>query len=450
MPNFIKSNSCLFAVDSSPAFVTGERLGLYFLSLMENVDFSTSPARTQSRQIGSQNYGVDVVNFSPDIIANLSYLSRQDFDSDSLVGMIYRPSGNYQQVFTGVNDFSFNGYLFFSDLQGYDLIKQIKDANSFSGVNVVSLGNCYLTNASQGYNIGQLAKTTCQIVASNITSETLAGNYMQIPAINLESGTTGDAATIFLNPLQVHRLPTGDLTGVVPNIWSARFRPSFDNLQIPNQRLDSWNDAHIQNMEISLSIDRENSYGFGSDHVYGRDVKLPVQGSISINGLVSNYSTGSFDSLMKNESKQTIEIFHRDPQDEYLSGLSLSDFAALNETGHIVKNRWVKFDDCVLREKRDSLSVNGLYEFSAQFDFAASENKGFSYKQGDTTSVDDFYLRSSDLRRLVSSDGYHLITDPFCRAYTDGCEVETILSADGYIMCTLDNFVRDGENPVCS
>lgn len=449
MANFIKSNSCLFAVDSSPAFITGEKFGLYFLSLMENVDFSTSPARTQSRQVGSQNYGVDSVNFSPDIIANFSYNSRQDFDSDSLVGMIYRPSGDYRQVFTGANGFSFNSYLFFSDLQGYDLIKQIKDLNSFSGVNVISLGNCYLTNASQSYNVGQLAKTTCQIVSSNIASETLVGNYMQIPAINLESGTTGDAATVFLNPLQVDRLPTGNLTGTVPNTWSARFKPSFNNLQIPNQNLDAWNDAHIQSMEISLSIDRENSYGFGSDHVYGRDIKFPIQGSISINGLVSNYSTGSFESLMRSESKQTIEIYHRDLQDEYLSGLSSGNFAALNETGHIVKNRWIKFEDCVLREKRDSVSVNGLYEFSTQFDFAASENKGFSYKQGDLTSIDDFLLRTSDLKKLVSSDGYHLITDPFCRAYTDGCEVETMLSADGYIMCTRDNFVRDGENPVC-
>lgn len=449
MPNFIKSNSCLFAVDSSPAFSTGERLGLYFLSLLENVDFSTSPARTQSKQIGSQNYGVDCVNFSPDVIANLSYFSRQDFASDSLVGMIYRPSGDYQQVFSGASDFSFNGYLFFSDFQGYDLVKQVKDSNSFSGVNVVALGNCYLTNASQSFAANSPAKTSCQFVASNIVSESLVGNSMQIPAINLESGTTGNAATIFLNPLQVSRLPTGDLTGILPNTWTARFQPSFSNLQVSNQSLDSWNSAHIQNMEISLSVDRENSYGFGSDHVYGRDVKFPIQGSISINGLVSDYSSGSFASLMENENKQTIEIYHRDPQDEFLSGLSSIDFVTLNETGHVVKNRWLKFDDCVLREKRDSVSVGGMYEFSAQFDFAASENKGFSYKQGDTTSIDDFYLRSSDLRRLVSSDGFGLITDPFCRAYGNGCEVETMLSADGLIMCTRDNFVHEGENPVC-
>ena len=450
MPNFIKSNSCLFAVDSSPAFSTGDRLGLYFLSLLENVDFSTSPARTQSKQIGSQNYGVDCVNFSPDVIANLSYFSRQDFASDSLLGMVYRPSGDYRQIFSGFNEFSYNGYLFFSDFQGYDLVKQIKDSNSFSGVNVVALGNCYLTNISQSFAANSPAKTSCQFVASNIVSESLVGNSMQVPAINLESGTTGNAATIFLNPLQISRLPTGNLTGILPNTWTARFQPSFSNLQIPGQSLDSWNSAHIQNMEISFSIDRENSYGFGSDYVYGRNVKFPIQGSISINGLVSSYSSGSFASLMEDENKQTIEIYYRDPQDEFLSGLSASSFSALNETGHIVKNRLVRFEDCILREKKDSISVGGLYEFSAQFDFAASENKGFSYKQGDTTSVDDFYLRSSDLRELVSSDGFSLITDPFCRAYGSGCEIETILSADGFIMCTRDNFVRDGENPICS
>jgi hypothetical protein len=190
MSNFIKSNSCLLAFDSSPAFSTGEKLGLFFASLLQDVEFSVSPARTQNKQIGSQEYGVDAVNFSPDVIYNLSYVSQNDFETDMLLGALFRPDGNYQSVFSGVRDYSFNGYLFFSEQQSSDLIRQIIDNQSFSGVNVVAFGNSYLTNANISYKAGSLPRTSCSLIASNVISETLVGNYMQIPAINLESGTT--------------------------------------------------------------------------------------------------------------------------------------------------------------------------------------------------------------------------------------------------------------------
>lgn len=449
MSNFIKSNSCLLAIDSSPAFSTGERLGLYFVDFLQNFEFSISPPRTQTRQIGSQDFGVDSINFSPDVLANISFNTRRNFGIEALLGSFFRPSGMYLPVFSGLRDFSFNAYLFTSDLQGYDLIKQIQDSQSFSGLNVISLGNCYLNNLGLNFAANSIPRSSCSFIASNIVSETLTGNYMQIPAINLESGTTGDAATIFLNPNQVDRLPTGYTTGEIINSWSARFQPSFENLQIPHNQLSNFAETAISNMDIAISIDRENSYGFGSDYVFERDVKYPIQGSISIEGLVSNYQTGSFVDLMREERKYSIQIYDRDYQDEYLSGLSLAEFTGINETGHIVDNHWLKFENCVLREKRDSVSVNGLFGFSTQFDFAANEFGGFSFKNGDEKSLDSVSPISSDWHELVSSDGESVFGDFFLRYYESDCSVATLLSSDKLILLTTDNFCYDSEIQEC-
>ncbi len=449
MANFIKSNSCLLAVDSSPSFSTGERLGLYFVDLLQNFEFSISPPRTQTKQIGSQNFGADSVNFSPDIISNISYLSKRDFSVESLFGAIFRPSGINFPVFSGVRSFSSNVYLFTSNLQSYDLIKQIQDSQSFSGVTVLALGNCYLSELGFEFAASSLPRSSCSFISSNIVSEVLSGNYLQIPAINLESGTTGEAATIFLNPSQVDRLLTGNLTGEIINSWSARFQPSFENLQIPNNQLSNFPEAKISNMRISLSIDRENSYGFGSDHVYGRDIKYPIQGSISINGIVSDYRSGNFAELMTNETKYDIQIYDRDYQDEYLSGLSLAEFTGINGSGHIVDNHWLNFNDCILREKRDSISVNGLYEFSSQFDFTANEFGGFSFKNGDETSLDSFVAVTNDWHELVSRDGQNIIGDYFLRYYESDCSVATLLSSNKLILLTADNFCYDSEIQNC-
>ena len=446
MANYIKSNSCLLAFDNSPAFATGERLGLFFAQLLQDVEFSITPARTQTKQIGSQEFAVDSVNFSPDVITNLSYVSRQDFETDRMMGMLFRPNGEYLPVFSGARDFSFNTYLFFSEQQSSDLLHQIINENSFSGVQVIGMGNCYLNNASLSFRANQLPKTSCSFIASSISSEILSGNYMTVPAINLESGNNNDAAEIFLDPAQVSRIQTGDISGIL-RTWEATFQPSFENLQVPSQNLAN---AVINGMEISLSIDRENSYGFGSDYVYGRDIKYPIQGGISINGIVNQYNSGSFDALMRDEQKYAIEIFNRDPQDVYLSGLSDSQITGVTDVNHLTKNRWLKFDNCSLREKNDAITINGLVEFSNQFDVSITENRGMSFKQGEKTSLDDVFLHSSDWHKVVSRDGYSPKHSPFLQFYGDDCSILNLLSSDRLILMTRDNFVEAGTNPSCS
>ena len=450
MSKFFKSNSALLALDSSPSFSTGEKLGLYFVGLLQDFNMSISPARTQTKQIGSQDYGVNEVNFSPDVNVNMSYLARQDFGIESLMGAIFRPSGIDFPVFSGVRDFSFNAYLFLSDKQGYDLIQDLKTSQSFSGLNVVSLGNCYLNQLGMEFSAGSLARNSCSFISSNIVSEELAGNYIQIPAINLESGNSSGAATLFLNPLQISRLETGGLTGVLPNTWTARFQPSFENLQIPASQLTNFSEAAISSMNISLSVDRENAYSFGSDYVQDRDIKYPIRGGISVNGTVTELTTGSFYEMMRSEKKYNISIYQRDPQDERLSGLSLAEFTGLNESGHIVNNTWLKFQNCNLTDENKEISQNGLMTFGAQFDFAATEYGGMTFKQGDSLSLDSFQIQSSDYHELVSSDGEDLIFDYFARFYESDCSVATMLSNDGLIVLTADNFVYDDEVISCS
>lgn len=445
MASYIKSNSCLLAFDNSPAFRTGEKLGLFFAQLLQDVEFSVSPARTQSKQIGSQEFGVDAVNFSPDVIANLSYVSRQDFETDKMLGMLFRPSGTYSSVFSGVRDFSFNSYLFFSEQQSSDLLHQIINQNSFSGIYVVGFGNSYLTNAALSFRANELPKTSCSFIASTLLSEALTGNYMQIPAINLDSGNSSGAAQILLDPAQAARIETGHISGIL-RTWEATFQPSYQNIQIPNQQLTT---AMVNGMEISLSIDRENSYGFGSDYVFGRDIKFPVLGSVAINGIVNQYNSGSFADLMASEQKYTIEIYNRDSQDVYLSGLSIPEITGIEKTAHLVKNRWLKFDNCVLREKKDAATINGLLEFSNQFDVSINENRGMAFKQGEVLSLDDVYLHSSDFHRAVSRDGYLPIHNPFLQYYEGDCSITNLLSSDKEILLTRDNFVAAEEVQAC-
>lgn len=127
----------------------------------------------------------------------------------------------------------------------------------------------------------------------------------------------------------------------------------------------------------------------------------------------------------------------------------MAEFTGINETGHIVDNHWLKFDNCVLREKKDSISVNGLFGFSAQFDFAANEFGGISFKNGNEKSLDSVSPVSSDWHELVSSDGESIFSDFFLRYYESDCSIATLLSSDKLILLTTDNFCYDSEVQEC-
>jgi len=447
MALFYKSNSCLLAFDDSPAFstgqlgLTGQKYGLYFAKLLQDFEFSISPAKTQSKQIGSYDFGVDSVNFSPDVICNLSYITRDDFEVEKLLGLNFNIDGEYQPVFSGIDGHSFNAYLFFTDQEGVDLPTYISGANNFSGVNVISIGNCYLSNGAINMQAGSTPRSTMSFVASNCEMQTLVENYMQIPAINLESGTTGGAADIYLNPAQTHRFLEGGVSGTLLETWKATFQPQFEDVQIANQKLVN---ANIQSIGLSFTVDRENVYSFGSDHVYSRDVKYPIVGSLSINGVASEYQTGSFASLMQNEETYDITIYNADPQELYLSGLPISELSGVYKLNHLTADQWFRVPNTKLRDSTNRVGVGGFVEFANTFDFSSSPVGGFNYKKGEETSLDSVYIYSSDGHRLVSSDGYRPIYDPFIYFFNDqeNCEVVTMLSADRKICMCLDNFVE--------
>lgn len=436
MSVIIKGNSALLAFDSSPAWYTGTlgftgmKNGLFFVQQLQDVELSVSPASTRTRQMGSQGFGVDSINFSPDVVCNMSYLTRKDWSNDGLLGIFYRHNGLETSVFSGINSHSFNAYLFFSPEENVDLIDKICSAQSFSGLDVFAIGNGYLTNANLSLRVNQLPTSTVSFIASNFVGQSLSGNLLQIPAINLESGTTGSAATLVLDPAQVCRI-TGQLeSGALLETWKSTFVPTFQDSQISWQELSS---SVVNGIDISFSIDRENAYGFGSDYVVDRQVKFPVAGTISINGVFSSQKAGDFAELMQSEDSYTITLYNYDPTERYLQSLSNAEISGVYKTTHLTADEYIKIENAKLRDYRMKVGANALLEFSNSFEFGATESNGYKFKRGEQNSIDSIHLFTSEEHRMVSRDGQKLSYDPFIYAIY-GSEVVTFLANDRKIL----------------
>jgi hypothetical protein len=66
--------------------------------------------------------------------------------------------------------------------------------------------------------------------------------------------------------------------------------------------------ANIQNFNISLPFAREDLYGIGSMHAYGRKMKYPQLGTISFSLLSSAFESGNFKDLFCDDEIYNIEI----------------------------------------------------------------------------------------------------------------------------------------------
>ena len=119
----IKSNSIILASDLSPAFqkigdFAPYRRGLFPIAFVENLAFDVQGNRVRSKQIGSQEFSVENLAFSPTVSLSFDYVSSLTFDNENLLGMSFEGFGDFHSIFDGSNDYSCNLYFIISDLFG--------------------------------------------------------------------------------------------------------------------------------------------------------------------------------------------------------------------------------------------------------------------------------------------------------------------------------------------
>jgi hypothetical protein len=206
-----------------------------------------------------------------------------------------------------------------------------------------------LTSYSVDYAIGSLPIAKASFDASNIKYETVTGSSIQSPAINLQSGNNNQVGDIIISGFD--DAPSRfNINAVRPDAISL----SLQNLQVGGQNLSGYH--FVQNLNMSLDLERTPLYGFGSDYVYERKLQYPILGNISINSLVSGFEAGQASGILANESGYNFDIGFEDYKGSYAGKFIIED-ARLNSYSY-------------------SMGVNDQMSFDASFSFEVTENKG--------------------------------------------------------------------------
>lgn len=451
MRHWIKSNSVLVAVDLS-GYREDDRRGLAFIGLNDSFGFSVDIARNSAGQIGSQKLAVDDPSLAPDVSFDLSFLPTRKFDNENVLGLNFGFNNQFTSVLQGKSDASFNVYLFISDKQSYDFIKQLRDQQSLNGVECLMIGNCYITQYGFSMKAGDLARASASFVASNIEASVVSSDKVKVPAVNLESGEQNSyylsldwpqvsAALDEITAVQMPILPTTEI----------KFSAILDNLEIPSAVITPLSDAKIQSLDFGVTIPRETSYGFGSNFPRGRKIKYPVQGQMNVSTIVSNFSSGSFTGLMGGEQKYNAQLNFLDPQDLFLSGKSfaeLSGFLATGisgATGFFAESRSLKIENAKLASYSQTAAINDFVSANMSFNFQCYESGGLMQKFGVLSDgAQPYYLYSEDSRKLIDASGDVLTVDPYLYVYGEDCSVNYLLDGSGNLILA-DNWTDNAQ-----
>jgi hypothetical protein len=471
----IKSNSIILASDLSPAFQAVEdfvpyKRGLFPIAFVDNLAFDVQGNRIRSKQVGGEEFSIESLAFSPSVSLSFDYISSLTFDNENLLGMFFKGWGDFQSVFKGSNGQSCNLYFILSDLFGLDLIQQIKDRGNLNGLEVISFGNCTLSNYNLAIAAVTIPKTSIQMEAVNMEMQVVSSNLIQIPAINLSVGNKDGATQLMIDNSEfitnlnaLNNSPNGQ--PILPTYQTTAFNIVTENPQVPSIKISPWADAAISSIGFSIAIEREASYGFGSDFIYDKKIKFPIVGNLNISAtaLALNSGVPILTGAMSNEPSYSLELQFIDPSElKYINQSigTLSGYADQNYKGFLTNNKYLKIDNAKLESHSHSIDYASNLTVEFGFSFTCNEQNGLLMKWGQRSEKEGAQLFTYEGLKIQSSDGsgidldnYLYFNDASATAIIPSICASPGLSSDGLMLLTRDNtadFINYCDSPEAS
>lgn len=391
----IRSNSIILASDLSPAFFPQNdfaqyKKGFFPLAIVNNLSFDVQNTRSRSKQVGSQFFAQEALQYSPVVNLSFDYISSLSFENENLLNFFFRANEFFESNFKNTNSYAANLYFLVSDLEHYDFINRIVSKGNLNGVDAICFGNCYLNSYSLSLPSVGLPVSKVQMQAVNMEMKRISGNTLVVPAVNLAVGNQESGCPLlletgsFIQNLQRLNTATGNHP-ILPTKNSTYFQISTENLQVPSTAFAPFSNCAIDSLELSFGIDRENSYGFGSDFIYDSKIKFPILGSLNVNLVNLNFNTGegTLTGVMKNESGYNLEM----------------TFSGVNSPA-----KTLKINNAKLNSHSYSIDYSNYLTSSFSFDFQCNEATGVSSKWSYVESLSGA-LFSNETQRLLDVNG---------------------------------------------
>ena len=346
-PTITYENIALIQSDT-PCHTTAANSGdsLSFLPLVEAINFSFEIGRSQDGGIGSKDFVSNSSWRSPDVNFNVS--ANEDFGN--LFSNFMAGSG-----ITNL-DVDRNFYALIHDKRAFDILNRTKNLTE---VDVLSFGNCFLTNVSLSQSVPGFLTSEYSFIGSNMEAQRLSafttGSYNggsgKAPSFNLTGNQLQNVPVVF-NKIPAD-LPGSFASGL--HNETGRLIPGHgSSITLSNGNTIAKIDS-IQSFSLNFPIPRKPIYSIGKKNPVIRKSIFPSMGSFDITSFVSNFSTTGRASNLK-------EFLNKD--ESYKITLTFQNLQNKNQN-FIIPN-------AKLKNNNYSMSIGEALTCDLSFDFGVN------------------------------------------------------------------------------
>lgn len=285
---------------------------------VQSYSYDYNDPREMVHQLGELSEIDQVTMTTPTVNLNFNYLLA-NFENEKRLGFVVDGSETCIKNILDKSQDDKNYYIR-SAPEGIDGT----DPNmvSDSTVSVMSFGNGYLTSYSTEASVGGMPTVSVTVEGLNTLLSTSTSGYS--PAINTDTGlrlsntiyklptaTTNADGTGDTRKISVLR--PGDITVTLTQADSplnGTFTGSMSDYSTMGADLTT---AKIQSYSLSFDLSRSAIEGLGSRYAYDREVNFPSTISLSLDALVGDINTGSWNDLIECSKVFDVQIDMKDP-----------------------------------------------------------------------------------------------------------------------------------------
>lgn len=201
--------------------------------------------------------------------------------------------------------------------EGEDAFNTDIYSGNFASHDVVSFGNCVLTNYSANFSVGEIPRADVEMEASNIVFTTGHHSGLRNPAINdlgaradsgmysLEAPTTGDTDILVLRPDDVIVSFSNNNISVGGDTQDAYSQSKVGGTH--------FGDIAVTSASIEIPLSRGNIEVLGKERAYAKPLEFPINVTMNMSCVVRNFAAGALEHVLTGTAGQdttdiTIEI----------------------------------------------------------------------------------------------------------------------------------------------
>lgn len=337
--------------DSPAAQAHTDTYSLKRIDRVQQTSLTITNNLANKKHIGYDDYLYDVNLMPPNVSCDISYISQNNSNE-----LIFGLNASGVGIYSGLDATGTDKNVFFLFDTGL-AIQDITGLSTFDGnIQVLGLGNAYITNYSCSAGIGQLPTASVSLVGSNVVFQNYDGTNI-IPS--LESGNITEYTYTIASDNFVK-------SNYITNVADDLNFPNYGDIQLELENptlheggIKFITTGKIQNYQIDIPFERRDLVGFGSDYPYERKLMRPSEGTVSMSVIFDDFNTGNQTGIIFQDVDYDFTIKLKDCSDN-------SDKLVYRISGAQVTSQSI------------STQIGNAFVFEGSFSFPITETGGFS------------------------------------------------------------------------